>query len=94
MNRRSHLLVASCVHGFTGGGCQVYARSGARQFTELEPYTALVRPADDPRFPFLLKATPPQWRHWGLREQIMHRCRQRYYRSRPLVEERLARFLR
>lgn len=66
----------------------------ARQFTDLEPFTALVRSADDAPFPFRLKAAPPQWRNQGLRKRIVHRCHQRYCRPRSDVERRLGRFLR
>lgn len=66
----------------------------AHQFTDLAPFTALVRAADDTRFPFRLESAPPSAKRYRCRRTILHQCRQRYCGLRSKVEARLARFLR
>ena len=66
----------------------------ASQFSDLAPFTALVRPVDDPRFPFRLEAAPPNSKRHRCRRRIIHHCRQRYCTPKPIVEERIRRFLR
>jgi hypothetical protein len=66
----------------------------AHQFTDLAPFTALVRAGDDTRFPFRLESALPTATRYRCRRMILHQCRQRFCTPRAMVEARLARFLR
>jgi hypothetical protein len=66
----------------------------ASRFTDLAPYTALMRAADDTRFPFLLESAPPTAVETNSRRRILHRCQQHYCSLRTAIEERMIRFLR
>ena len=63
------------------------------QFTDLPPYTAMVRANNEHHFPFRLEVAPPDFHEFGYRDAIVKRSRQRYCSPRPDVEEKLRRFL-
>lgn len=62
-------------------------------FVELDPFTAFIRPLDEAPFPFRLSLSPPSEINYGYRQSIIAKCRDRYATPRPLVEEKLSRWV-
>jgi len=65
-----------------------------QRFVEMPPYHAMLRPLDDPRFPFLLGIDPPELPVPGYRKAIVRRCRQQYFSPRREIEDKLGRWVR
>lgn len=64
----------------------------ARQFVELDPYSALVRPLVDAPFPFLLSLPPPDEVDFGFSPSIVSKSRNRTGAPRIQVQERFHRW--
>jgi len=65
----------------------------AKQFVDLPPYTALVRPLDDAPYPFRLSVAPPAARKKHSIRPLVAMSQQRYCLPRKQVEEKLSRWL-